>query len=139
MIREITARMNHEHGMSVFLTTHNMSEADQLCHRVAIIDRGRLAAIDTPAALRHRVNARRSVVVTFAGPGARPADVLPRPDMNVELLPDGWRVFTPEPGPLAQQIAARTAALGLRIESLNTVAPTLEEAFVSITGAAHGG
>jgi len=138
MIREVIARMNRERGMTVFLTTHNMDEADQLCHRVAIIDRGRLAAIDTPAALRGRVDARRSVVVKFAGPGATPGELLPNPDMEVEATVDGWRVFSPEPGPLAQHIAARTAALGLRLESLNTVAPTLEEVFVSITGAAHG-
>lgn len=138
MIREVIARMNREHGMTVFITTHNMDEADQLCHRVAIIDRGRLAAIDTPAALRGRVDSRRSVVVKFAGPGAAPAELLPRADMEVESLVDGWRVFSPDPGPLAQHIAARSQALGLRIESLNTLSPTLEEVFVSITGGSHG-
>jgi ABC-2 type transport system ATP-binding protein len=138
MIREVIARMNREHGMTVFLTTHNMEEADQLCHRVAIIDRGRLAAIDTPVALRGRVDSRRSVVVKFAGTRVAPVDVLPRADMEVETLVDGWRVFSPEPGPLAQHIAARANALGLRIESLNTLVPTLEEVFVSITGGKHG-
>ena len=138
MIHEVISRMNREQGMTVFLTTHNMEEADQLCHRVAIIDRGRLAAIDTPLALRGRVDSRRSVVVKFSGPGVGPADVLPRPDMEIETLVDGWRVFSPEPGPLAQHIAARTAALGLRIDSLNTLSPTLEEVFLSITGGAHG-
>lgn len=138
MIREVITRMNRDHGMTVFLTTHNMEEADQLCHRVAIIDHGRLAAIDTPLALRGRVDSRRSVVVKFAGPGAAPADLLPRPDMEVETLVDGWRVFSSEPGPLAQHIAARTGALGLHIESLNTLSPTLEEVFVSITEGVHG-
>jgi ABC-2 type transport system ATP-binding protein len=137
MIREVIGGTNRDHGMTVFLTTHNMDEADQLCHRVAIIDRGRIAAIDTPAALRGRVDSRRSVVVKFSGPGAAPADVLPRPDMEVQTQVDGWRVFSPEPGPLAQHIAARTAAMGLRIESLNTLSPTLEEVFVSITRGAH--
>ncbi len=137
MIREVIARLNRERGMTVFITTHNMEEADQLCHRVAIIVRGRLAAIDTPAALRGRVDSRRSVVVKFDGAGAAPADLLPRPDMEVEVLVDGWRVFSPEPGPLAQHIAARSQALGLRIAGLNTVAPTLEEVFVSITGGHH--
>ena len=105
---------------------------------MAIIDRGRLAAIDTPAAMRRRVDSRRSVVVKFAGAGAAPADLLPRADMEVETLVDGWRVFSPDPGPLAQHIAARSQALGLRIECLNTLAPTLEEVFVSITGGPHG-
>jgi hypothetical protein len=58
--------------------------------------------------------------------------------MEVETLVDGWRVYSPEPGPLAQHIAARADTLGLRIESLNTLSPTLEEVFVSITGGAHG-
>jgi len=138
IIREVIARMNREHGMTVFISTHNMEEADQLCHRVAIIDRGRLAAIDTPAALRGRVDSRRSVVVKFAGPGAAPADLLPRPDMEVEMLVDGWRVFSPEPGLVAQHIAAQSQALGLRIEALNTLSPTLEEVFVSITGGSRG-
>jgi len=105
---------------------------------VAIIDRGRLAAIDTPAALRGRVAARRSVAVKFAGCAAEPDELLPRPGMEIETLVDGWRVFSPEPGPLAQHIATRSAELGLRLESLNTLAPTLEEVFVSITGDAPG-
>lgn len=138
MIREVITRMNRDHGMTVFLTTHNMEEADQLCHCVAIIDRGHLAAIDTPAALRGRVESRRSVVVKFAGTGAAPADLLPRADLEVETMVNGWRVFSPEPGALAQHIAARADTLGLRIESLNTLSPTLEEVFVSITGGAHG-
>jgi ABC-2 type transport system ATP-binding protein len=137
MIREVISRLNRDRGMTVFLTTHNMDEADQLCHRVAIIDRGRLAAIDTPTALRSRVDSRRSVVVKFAGAAAEPDAVLPRPGMEVESLAGGWRVFSPEPGPLAQHIATRSTALGLRLQSLNTLAPTLEEVFVSITGEAH--
>jgi ABC-2 type transport system ATP-binding protein len=137
MIREVIGRLNRERGMTVFLTTHNMSEADQLCHRVAIIDRGRIAAIDTPAALRGRVAARRSVVVKFDGPMAEPDAVLPRPGMEVERLADGWRVYDAEPGALAQQIATRCSAAGLRLASLNTVEPTLEEVFLSLTAGAY--
>jgi ABC-2 type transport system ATP-binding protein len=137
MIREVIVRMNREHGMTVFLTTHNMEEADQLCHRVAIIDQGRLAAIDTPAALRGRVDARRSVAVRFNGRVGAPAELLPQAGMEIETLSNGWRVFSREPGPLAQHIAQRSAELGLQLDSLNTLAPTLEEVFVSITGGRH--
>jgi ABC-2 type transport system ATP-binding protein len=133
MIREVIQRMNRERGMTVFITTHNMDEADQLCHRVAIIDKGKLAAIDTPLALRSRVSALRSVEVRFTQIGVRPEDVLARPVGEVVMAANGFQVFTPEPGRIAQEIAARSSALQLSIESLNTRAPTLEEVFVSIT------
>lgn len=136
LIREVIARLNRERSMTVFLTTHNMAEAEQLCQRVAIIDRGRMAAIDRPAVLRGRVAARRSVAMTFGGPVPDAAGILPAPFTEVEALAGGWRVFTAAPGPLAQHIAMRSAALGLKIESLNTLEPSLEEVFVSITGRA---
>lgn len=133
-IREVITAMSRDHGMAVLLTTHNMQEAEQLCHRVAILDRGRLVAIDSPAALRLRVAARRSVSVRFSAPAATPANLLPHPGMEVVPVAGGWRVYTAEPGPLAQHIAVRSAALGLQLESINTLEPTLEEVFLAITG-----
>jgi ABC-2 type transport system ATP-binding protein len=50
-IRAIVADLAQE-GVTVFLTTHYMDEADRLCHRVAIIDQGRIVALDTPEALK---------------------------------------------------------------------------------------
>lgn len=134
LIREIVSEQNRARGMTVFLTTHNMDEADQLCHRVAIIDKGHLAAIDTPAALRRKVDARRSVEVRFAQFSGRPAEFAPElAHAEVTLLPNGFRAYNSRPGALAQAIAVRAAALGLRIEGLSTLAPTLEDVFLSIT------
>lgn len=134
LIRDVVMRLNRDRGMSVLLTTHNMAEAEALCQRVGILREGRLAAIDTPAVLRSRVASRRSVVVTFKGPAPDPAQLLAASGFEVAALPDGWRAYTAEPGPLAQHIAVRCAALGLELVSLNTVEPTLEDVFVSITG-----
>lgn len=133
MIRQIIQRMNREHGMTVFITTHNMDEADQLCHRVAIINKGKLAAIDTPVALRGRVSSLRSVEVHFTQSGVRPEEVLAGPTGEMIMSANGFQVFDPEPGRIAQEIATRASALQLSIESLNTRAPTLEEVFLSIT------
>jgi ABC-2 type transport system ATP-binding protein len=131
MIRQVIQRMNRESGMTVFITTHNMDEADQLCHRVAIINKGKLAAIDTPAALRGRVSSLRSVEVRFAQNGVQP-------EGKVIMAANGFQVFDPNPGRLAQEIASQATALNLSIESLNTRAPSLEEVFVSITaGESH--
>ena len=134
LIREVITRMNRDQGMTVFLTTHNIDEADELCHRVAIIDKGRIAAVDTPEALRQTVQSRRSVEVRFAGGGAPPAEML---DFGVGTetvrLTHGYRVFGAEPGHIAQELANRATAQGFRIEHLYTLEPSLEEVFVHIT------
>ncbi len=134
LIRDVVVELNRCRGMSVFLTTHNMEEAEQLCHRVAIIDCGRLVVIDTPAALSARVHARRSVEVRFSD--APQASSLFAPELaerEVALLPRGFRVYTSEPGALAQLIATRASERGVRLESIATLAPTLEDVFLSIT------
>jgi ABC-2 type transport system ATP-binding protein len=115
-----------------------MDEADRLCHRVAIIDKGRLAAIDTPAALRRRVESRRSVEVRFAQYEGD-ATVFAAELRGAEMIAmaDGFRAYTPHPGALAQAIAARASALGMRITSISTLAPTLEDVFLSITSHAQ--
>jgi ABC-2 type transport system ATP-binding protein len=135
LIRETVSRLNRERGLTVFLTTHNLEEADELCHRVAIIHRGRLAAVDTPQALRATIEARRSVEVTFA----EPLDAMPEiDDLAGEVEPfaggTGVRIFTRAPGRTAQEIAVWATQRGLRIESVATRTPSLEEVFLAITG-----
>ena len=90
IIRDIVTRMNCERGMTVFITTHNIDEAGDLCHRVGIIDQGRLVAIDTPQALRGSIDARRSVEVRFSDRMVAISDLI---DTNAEIvsLADGFR------------------------------------------------
>ena len=57
----------HDEGQTILLTTHYMEEADQLCDRLAIIDHGRLLALDTPARLKQSVGADTIVTVTADG------------------------------------------------------------------------
>ena len=61
-LRELNAA-----GQTILLTTHYMEEADQLCGRVAIMDRGKILALDTPAALKQQVDADTIVTVTAVG------------------------------------------------------------------------
>ena len=135
VIRDIVTRMNRERGMTVFMTTHNIEEAGDLCHRVGIIDQGRLVAIDTPQALRGSIDARRSVEVRFADRVVAISDLI---DTNSEIVPlvDGFRIYTTEPGRVAQELATRATTRGIRIASLNTLAPSLEEVFLHITARA---
>jgi ABC-2 type transport system ATP-binding protein len=136
IIRDIVTRMNCERGMPVLMTTHNIEEAGDLCHRVAIIDQGRLAAIDTPQALRGSIDARRSVEVQFADRLVAISDLI---ETNAEIVPfaDGFRIYTAEPGRVAQELATRATNRGIEIASLNTLTPSLEEVFLHITARAH--
>ena len=63
-------------GQTILLTTHYMEEADQLCGRVAIMDRGKILALDTPAALKQQVDADTIVTVTASGDPDQLARVL---------------------------------------------------------------
>jgi ABC-2 type transport system ATP-binding protein len=134
LIREEVTRINRDRGATVFITTHNIEEADALCHRVAIINRGRLAAIDTPRALRAAIHSRRSVEVHFATPfpeaSTLAGDV---PPGDVTALADGYLLYTTDPGRLAQEIATRASARGVRIAALATRDASLEEVFLHIT------
>jgi len=66
LIKNIVKEMNHK-GTTVFLTTHNIEEANILCERVGIINKGEIAAIDTPERLRRAFEETQSVAISFLG------------------------------------------------------------------------
>jgi ABC-2 type transport system ATP-binding protein len=139
LIRETIARLNRERGLTVFLTTHNLEEANALCHRVAIINRGRLAAVDTPQALRGTIEARRSVEATFGEPlQAMPEVTDPGAEVESFAGGTGVRIFTRAPGRMAQELVTWASSRSLRVESIATRAPSLEDVFLALTsGARH--
>ena len=134
LIRERVLAMNRERGTTVFLTSHNMDEVDQLCGRIAVISHGRIAAVDAPDALRGRFEERRSVEVTFEGapPGVEVLrDVAAGGD--VTSIAGGFRVYTTAPGRVAQELVGRATAAGARIASVRTCGPSLEDVFLRLT------
>ena len=65
LVRRIVSDLNRN-GLTVFLTKHNMREAGEMCLRVAIIDKGCIAAIDTPEKLRATISSRQYVEMRFS-------------------------------------------------------------------------
>jgi ABC-2 type transport system ATP-binding protein len=57
-VQRFILRMRREHETTVFLTTHDMDEADRLCDRIAVIDNGKIVAMDTPAGLKRQIGAQ---------------------------------------------------------------------------------
>ncbi len=127
----------HRDGQTVLLTTHYMEEADQLCDRVAIIDHGRLLAMDTPTALKASTGMDSMVMVTANGDLARLASELQSriEDVSRADVTDGvvrlWAARTR--GMLPRVIDAAEAG-GFEVTDLSATAPTLETVFIHLTG-----
>jgi ABC-2 type transport system ATP-binding protein len=134
-IRELIRRLNAE-GTTVFLTTHQIEEANQLCDRVAIIDRGQIAAIDTPERLKRAFQRVQSVEVALEPDGnihGKPLAALPGVSTQVKMG-DKWRLYTDDPSALLPRLMDYAHSHGLRVVSLNTLGPSLEDVFLEITG-----
>jgi ABC-2 type transport system ATP-binding protein len=120
-------------GKTIFLTTHDMDEANQLCHRVAIINHGTVIATDSPEKLRMAVSGMYSVEVSFDGEVN--SEFLSKLDgvEKVKRLGDKYRLYTARPGEVVISIVNRVCSDKLKIVSLNILAPSLEDAFVALT------
>jgi ABC-2 type transport system ATP-binding protein len=134
LIREIVSQDNQSKGTTVFLTTHNMQEAEDLCHRVAIINKGKIMAVDTPRALSGRIDALKSVEIRFNGQSL-PEDVLQQIETVQSMKTDNGtvRLFTPSPGLVAQKAACLAEKKGLALEVIKTCEPNLEDVFFHLT------
>ncbi|MFW6102318.1 MAG: ATP-binding cassette domain-containing protein [Chloroflexota bacterium] len=120
-------------GKTIFLTTHDMDEANQLCDRVAIINQGRLVAIDAPEKLRAATSSLHSVEVGFANTIA-PESLEKLPGVTaVKKLGDKYRLYTTNPGELVTSLVNYCCSCALKIVSLSTLTPSLEDAFVALT------
>ncbi len=128
-------RLNREKGMTIFLTTQYLEEADKLADEVAIIDRGRIVAQGAPEALKRGIG-NEVVKFTFASPdaAARAGDVLSRqaPDRRLDG-PSLLCYFTTAAGRLPELIRTLDEA-GLALEGLTVSEPTLDDVFLQATG-----
>jgi len=132
MIKGMIRDLNKD-GVTVFLTTHNMEEANQLCDRVAIINGGKIVAIDSPERLRARSSGLHSVVVSFDKPiNGKEMSRIPTV-LEVVKMGDKMKLYTSEPGFVVPSLVDFARSKGLKIVSLNTLAPSLEDVFVKLS------
>jgi len=135
IIRDLIRKLN-QHGLTIFLTTHNIEEASQMCDRVAIINHGRIAAIDTPEKLKRTVESLQSVEVAFE---AAPQNAL----KDLESLPktsevvkngDKFKLFTSDPSSVLASVWRYAESHNLNLITINTLGPSLEDVFIKLTG-----
>jgi ABC-2 type transport system ATP-binding protein len=127
-------RSLRDRGTTVLLTTHFMDEAEQLANRVAIVDRGRLVALDSPARLRHAVSHEVRFATEPALDVADVAAALGLPPSAVEREHDGTLVLRVEPSAARiAQLAAWLAERGALLTELRAGSRSLEQAFLALT------
>ena len=132
LIKDLLQGLNAK-GKTIFLTTHDMDEANQLCDRVAIINKGNIVAIDAPEKLRMATSGMHSVEISFDNV-VSPEVLANIPGVNtVKKLGDKYRLYTANPGELVVSLANYSSSHGLNVISLNILVPSLEDAFVALT------
>jgi ABC-2 type transport system ATP-binding protein len=133
---EEVRRLNDELGMTIFLTTQYLEEADELAHRVGIIDRGRIVAEDTPDALKRSLGAD-VIVARVDGDVGRACTMLERLDGIESVRGDGdtISVRATHGDEAIGQVAVVLHDCGVAIRSLTLRTPTLDDVFLSLTGA----
>jgi ABC-2 type transport system ATP-binding protein len=127
----------HRDGQTILLTTHYMEEADRLCQRVAIMDHGKILALDTPAALKQSIGADTVVTVKAAGDTDRLAELLAREvegitrtrrvDGGIELHVQGGDRLVP-------RVVTAAERGGFDLLDLSVSEPSLETVFINLTG-----
>jgi len=134
-IRGMIRELNRE-GLTVFLTTHNIEEASQMCDRIAIINRGKIAVIDTPENIKRAMKSSQFVEVAFRETNKEMLKTLEDLPSVMELLKRGdkLRLLTENPTQTLRQLCGVIEEQGLEPITLNTLGSSLEDAFLQLTG-----
>ncbi len=141
IIRDMISDLIAE-GVTVFLTTHNIEEANVLCDRVAIIDKGVIAAIDAPERLKKTIQSVQSIEVSFSdsASAARLDELRQIPMVNTARKEgDKFRLFTEDPSEVIDGVMTYARSHNTRVISITTLGPSLEDVFVKLTGLGRSG
>ncbi|HUA31693.1 MAG TPA: ATP-binding cassette domain-containing protein [Streptosporangiaceae bacterium] len=127
----------HGQGQTILLTTHYMEEADRLCDRVAIMDHGRILALDSPAGLKQSVGADTVVTLKATGDTGRLAEVLARDVDGVtrtRIVDGGVQLHVQGNERLVPRIVLAAEREGFDLIDLSIAEPSLETVFINLTG-----
>ena len=127
----------HREGQTILITTHHMEEADQLCDRVAIMDHGRILALDTPAGLKRSLGTASVVRISATGPLDKLVEQLRTsvPSARSSGINEGqMRMTVDDPAGILPRVLAAAEQVGVSVTDLSIEETTLETVFISLTG-----
>jgi ABC-2 type transport system ATP-binding protein len=134
-LREDLATLAAQEGVTVFLTTHNLNEAERLCARVGVIRGGRLLAVGSPDELRARQDSGRVDIVAAGLTSELAAIVQAQPDVVSVTHRDGRLAVSLQSGASVAPIVSLLVQHGVAIEEVRRARATLEDAFLELMGA----
>src|SRR5689334_14042267 len=129
-------RKLHAEGRTIVMTTHYMEEADKLCDRIAIVDRGELLELDTPEALKQRAPGGTLVEISLSSAPGNAADRVRGLDgvLGAEAQGQTLRVYSDRGGRVISPVIAIIEDAGVTVTNISLTEPSLETLFVSLTG-----
>jgi ABC-2 type transport system ATP-binding protein len=129
-------RTLHAEGRTIVMTTHYMEEADKLCDRIAIVDRGELLELDTPEALKQRAPGGTLVEVALNGDADAVLDAVKSLDgvLRAEAQGPMLRVYSDRGGRVISPVIQVAEERGRTVTNVSLTEPSLETLFVSRTG-----
>ena len=133
---EMLTRLKTEHDLTILVTTHYMDEADKLCDRIAIVDHGKLAALDSPLKLKASIPGKNILEVSFSQvPPGWLETITGLPDVaDVKMVENIFRISSHNgPGTTVAVLDAARKA-GIAVASLSVQSTTLDDVFVHYTG-----
>ena len=126
----------HAAGRTIVMTTHYMEEADQLCDRLGIVDRGKLLALDTPGALKERAPGGTLILLTLDGDAASAA-VAAREVVGIdrtEAEGSTLRAYSARGGEVIPALIRAAEGQHRVVKDISLREPSLETLFISLTG-----
>jgi ABC-2 type transport system ATP-binding protein len=133
---DILGELNGE-GQTILLTTHYMEEADKLCDRVAIMDHGKILALDTPDALKQSVGADTIITVNASGDAQALAALLSSELGGVtrtRVVDGGVELHVKGADRLVPRVVDTAESGGFDVVDLSVSEPSLETVFINLTG-----
>ena len=131
-------KIRKDFGMTIFISTHYMEEADKLCDRIGIIDHGKIQVIDTPKSMKSAIG---NEIISFnLVDGKANQDILIEKINKIEFVKevknkqDLITVFSTKSNEVIPKIFQESTNLEMRIRSLTLKQPTLDDVFISYTG-----
>jgi len=135
-LRNLISNLRHQ-GITIFLTTHYLEEADLLCDHVAILVKGRIIKIDTPKALKAAAEEESVIEISFGGKVSNLMEDLSNRLSGVKIVAvdhNKVRIYGGIPNKIYNAVFGFAKDKGIEIESVNSIKPSLEDAFIKITG-----